>query len=119
MRLLREISPLDHAVRRRQNLQIVATFAALVALVLLVNFTPVSRWVCEVFGLSAEEPASLLGRAYWDDCFGGPLGSAVAGTLPRPDDLGYTPEADEFLAAHDELAAQEEAAQGETAQETA
>ncbi len=98
---------IDASVRRRQNLQVICTFSGLVALVALLNFTPLPLMVCEQFGLDRDVPASLLGRAYWDDCFGGPLGDAVAGALPRPDDLSYAPEADAFLAALDEFAEQE------------
>ena len=70
-------------VHRRQNLQILATFAALVALVLLLNLTPVPGWVCSFIELEPDVPADLLGEAYWDDCFGGPLGDFAAGSLPR------------------------------------
>ena len=71
-------------VHRRQNLQILATFAALVALVLLLNLTPVPGWVCSFIELEPDVPADLLGEAYWDDCFGGPLGDFAAGsTLKR------------------------------------
>lgn len=109
-------------VRRHQNLQILGTFAGLVALWLLLNLTPVPLWVCEQVGLHPNTPASLLGRAYWDDCFGGPLGDAVAGPLPRPDDLSYAPEADQFLAElenfadREEAAAEDDAAEGEAAE---
>ena len=85
-------------VHRRQNLQILATFAALVALVLLLNLTPVPGWVCSFIELEPDVPADLLGEAYWDDCFGGPLGDFAAGSLPRPEHLSYAPEADQFLA---------------------
>lgn len=56
----------------------------------------------------ADVPADLLGEAYWDDCFGGPLGDFAAGSLPRPEHLSYAPEADQFLAELEKLAAQEE-----------
>lgn len=78
-------------VHRRQNLQILATFAALVALVLLLNLTPVPGWVCSFIELEPDVPADLLGEAYWDDCFGGPLGDFAAGSLPRPEHLSYAP----------------------------
>lgn len=110
-------NPLARAVKRRQNLQVIGTFAGLLALVGLMNLTPIPRWVCEAFDLDPEVPASQLGRAYWDDCFGGPLGPLAAGTLPHPEDLSYAPEADEFLAALEEFAAREEAAQA-AAEET-
>ena len=92
-------------VHRRQNLQILATFAALVALVLLLNLTPVPGWVCSFIELEPDVPADLLGEAYWDDCFGGPLGDFAAGSLPRPEHLSYVPEADQFLAELEKLAA--------------
>ncbi|MEE0705615.1 MAG: hypothetical protein UCH28_04430 [Adlercreutzia sp.] len=111
MRIAPETNAVDRAVKRRQNLQVIGTFVGLLALVGLMNLTPIPRWVCEAFELDPKVPASQLGRAYWDDCFGGPLGSLAAGTLPRPEDLSYAPEADEFLAALEEFAAQEEAAQ--------
>lgn len=111
MRIAPETNAVDRAVKRRQNLQVIGTFVGLLALVGLMNLTPIPRWVCEAFELDPEVPASQLGRAYWDDCFGGPLGSLAAGTLPRPEDLSYAPEADEFLAALEEFAAREEAAQ--------
>lgn len=104
-------NPLACAVKRRQNLQVIGAFAGLLALVGLMNLTPIPRWVCEAFDLDPEVPASQLGRAYWDDCFGGPLGPLATGTLPHPEDLSYAPEADEFLAALEEFAAREEAAQ--------
>lgn len=104
-------------VRRRQNLQIIATFAALVALVLLLNLTPVPGWVCSSIGLDPETPADLLGEAYWDDCFGGPLGNFAAGPLPRPEHLSYAPEADQFLAELEKLAAQEEAIEAAEAEQ--
>ena len=91
-------------VRRRQNLQILATLAALVALVLLLNLTPVPGWVCSFIELEPDVPA----EAYWDDCFGGPLGDFAAGSLPRPEHLSYAPEADQFLAELEKLAAMEE-----------
>lgn len=106
-------------VHRRQNLQILATFAALVALVLLLNLTPVPGWVCSFIELEPDVPADLLGEAYWDDCFGGPLGDFAAGSLPRPEHLSYAPEADQFLAELEKLAAQEgaiEAAEAEPRQ---
>lgn len=111
MRIAPETNAVDRAVKRRQNLQVIGTFVGLLALVGLMNLTPIPRWVCEAFELDPEVPASQLGRAYWNDCFGGPLGSLAAGTLPRPEDLSYAPEADEFLAALEEFAAREEAAQ--------
>lgn len=95
-------------VRRRQNLQILATLAALVALVLLLNLTPVPGWVCSFIELEPDVPADLLGEAYWDDCFGGPLGDFAAGSLPRPEHLSYAPEADQFLAELEKLTAMEE-----------
>lgn len=95
-------------VRRRQNLQILATLAALVALVLLLNLTPVPGWVCSFIELEPDVPADLLGEAYWDDCFGGLLGDFAAGSLPRPEHLSYAPEADQFLAELEKLAAMEE-----------
>lgn len=85
-------------VRRRQNLQILATLAALVALVLLLNLTPVPGWVCSFIELEPDVPADLLGEAYWDDCFGGPLGDFAAGSLPRPEHLSYAPEAGQLPA---------------------
>lgn len=97
-------------VRRRQNLRILATFAALVALVLLLNLTPVPGWVCSFIELEPDVPADLLGEAYWDDCLGGPLGDFAAGPLPRPGSLSYAPEAGAFLAELDKAAAREEAA---------
>lgn len=100
-------SSIETTVRRQLNLQAIATFAGLLALLWLLNLTPVPGWVCETIGLDADSPANLLGQAYWDDCFGGPLGDFAAGSLPRPDDLNYAPEADEFLAALENLAAQE------------
>lgn len=100
---------LERAVRRQHNLQVVGTFAGLLALVGLLNLTPAPLWICEQFGLDRDVPASLLGKAYWDDCFGGPLGDFAAGPLPRPEHLSYAPEADQFLAELEKLAAQEEA----------
>ena len=111
MRIAPETNAVDRAVKRRQNLQVIGTFVGLLALVGLMNLTPIPRWVCESFELDPDVPASQLGRAYWDDCFGGPLGPLAAGTLPHPEDLSYAPEADEFLAALEEFAAKEEAAQ--------
>lgn len=105
---------IEAAVRRRQNLQIVGTFAGLVALVSLLNCTPLPLMVCEQFGLDRDVPANLLGEAYWDDCFGGPLGNFTAGPLPRPDDLSYAPEADTFLATPGEFADTEAAQQEAT-----
>lgn len=104
-------NPLARTVKRRQNLQVIGAFVGLLLLLGLMNLTPIPRWVCEAFDLDPEVPASQLGRAYWDDCFGGPLGPLAAGTLPHPEDLSYAPEADEFLAALEEFAAREEAAQ--------
>ena len=52
------------AVRRRQNLQVAGTFAGLVALVLVLNLTPLPLWV-EWIGFDRHTPASLLGEAYW------------------------------------------------------
>ena len=98
------------AVRRRQNLQVAGTFAGLVALVLVLNLTPLPLWVCEWIGFDRHTPASLLGEAYWDDCFGGPLGDFAAGPLPRPGSLSYAPEAGAFLAELEKAAAREEAA---------
>ena len=98
---------LDKAIRRRQNLRLAATAAGLLALVALCNLTPVRAQLCAYFDLEDEIPASLLGNAYWDDCFGGPLGTLAAGSLPRPNDLSYSPEADAFLAALNEFAARE------------
>ena len=77
------------------------------ALVLVLNLTPLPLWV-EWIGFDRHTPASLLGEAYWDDCFGGPLGDFAAGSLPRPEHLSYAPEADQFLAELEKLAAQEE-----------
>ncbi len=109
---------LDKAIRRRQNLRLAATFAGLLALVALCNLTPVRAQLCAYFDLEDEIPASLLGNAYWDDCFGGPLGTLAAGSLPRPNDLSYSPEADAFLAALNEFAAREEAAEADGIDET-
>ncbi|WP_306506223.1 hypothetical protein [Adlercreutzia equolifaciens] len=97
------------AVRRRQNLQVAGTFAGLVALVLVLNLTPLPLWV-EWIGFDRHTPASLLGEAYWDDCLGGPLGDFAAGPLPRPGSLSYAPEAGAFLAELEKAAAREEAA---------
>ena len=53
------------------------------------------------------------------------MGTLAAGALPRPETLSYAPEADEFLAQLENLAAQEEqienveAAQEEAAGESA
>lgn len=110
-------SSLAALVRRRQNLRILATFAALVALVLLLNLTPVPGWVCSFIELEPDVPADLLGDAYWDDCFGGPLGDFAAGSLPRPEHLSYAPEADQFLAELEKLAAQEEAIEAAEAEQ--
>ena len=110
-------SSLAALVRRRQNLRILATFAALVALVLLLNLTPVPGWVCSFIELEPDVPADLLGEAYWDDCFGGPLGDFAAGSLPRPEHLSYAPEADQFLAELEKLAAQEEAIEAAEAEQ--
>lgn len=118
MRIAPETNAVDHAVKRRQNLQVIGTFVGLLALVGLINLTPIPRWVCEAFELDPDVPASQLGRAYWDDCFGGPLGPLAAGTLPHPEDLSYAPEADEFLAALEEFAAREEATQAAEEAET-
>lgn len=104
------------AVRRRQNLQVAGTFAGLVALVLVLNLTPLPLWV-EWIGFDHHTPASLLGEAYWDDCFGGPLGDFAAGSLPRPEHLSYVPEADQFLAELEKLAAQEEAIEAAEAEQ--
>lgn len=109
---------LDRAIRRRQNLRLIATFAGLLALVALCNLIPVRSQFCAYFELDDHTPASLLGYAYWDDCFGGPLGTLAAGSLPRPGDLSYAPEADAFLAALKQ-AAEEELAQGEASEEEA
>ncbi|MCI9262810.1 hypothetical protein [uncultured Adlercreutzia sp.] len=111
MRIAPETNAVDRAVKRRQNVQAIGTFLSLLLLFGLMNLTPIPRWVCEAFELDPEVPASQLGRAYWDDCFGGPLGPLAAGTLPHPEDLSYAPEADEFLAALEEFAAKEETAQ--------
>ena len=102
-------------VHRRQNLQILATFAALVALVLLLNLTPVPGWVCSFIELEPDVPADLLG----DDCSGGPLGDFAAGSLPRPEHLSYAPEADQFLAELEKLAAQEGAIEAAEAEQAA
>ncbi|WP_304426042.1 hypothetical protein [uncultured Adlercreutzia sp.] len=118
-------NPLARATGRLQNLRAVATLVGLLLLLWLVNLTPIPRWLWESFEMDADTPASLLGRAYWDDCFGGPLGTLAAGALPRPETLSYAPEADEFLAQLENLAAQEEqienveAAQEEAAGESA
>lgn len=104
------------AVRRRQNLQVAGTFAGLVALLLVLNLTPLPLWV-EWIGFDRHTPASLLGEAYWDDCFGGPLGDFAAGSLPRPEHLSYAPEADQFLAELEKLAAQEEAIEAAEAEQ--
>ena len=96
MRIAPETNAVDRAVKRRQNVQAIGTFLSLLLLFGLMNLTPIPRWVCEAFELDPEVPASQLGRAYWDDCFGGPLGPLAAGTLPHPEDLSYAPEADEF-----------------------
>ena len=109
---------LDKAIRRRQNLRLAATFAGLLALVALCNLTPVRAQLCAYFDLEDEIPASLLGNAYWDDCFGSPLGALAAGSLPRPNELSYSPEADAFLAALNEFAAREEAAEADGIDET-
>lgn len=109
---------IEAGVRRRQNLQILGTFAGLVALVALLNCTPLPLMVCEQFGLDRDVPASLLGEAYWDDCFGGPLGNFTAGPLPRPDSLSYAPEADAFLAALNEFADTEAARKAAPEDET-
>ena len=103
-------SSLAALVRRRQNLQILATFAALVALVLLLNLTPVPGWVCSFIELEPDVPA---------DCFGGPLGDFAAGSLPRPEHLSYAPEADQFLAELEKLAAQEGAIEAAEAEQAA
>ena len=108
MRIAPETNPVERSVKRRQNLLIAATFAGLLAALALLNLTPVPSLVCETFNLDRHVPASMLGRAYWDDCFGGPLGTLAAGSLPHPEDLSYAPEADEFLAALENLAEQEE-----------
>lgn len=118
MRIAPETNAVDRAVKRRQNLQVIGTFVGLLALVGLMNLTPIPRWVCESFELDPDVPASQLGRAYWDDCFGGPLGPLATGTLPHPEDLSYAPEADEFLAALEEFAAKEEVAQAAAEAET-
>lgn len=106
------------AVRRRQNLQVAGTFAGLVALVLVLNLTPLPLWV-EWIGFDRHTPASLLGEAYWDDCFGGPLGDFAAGSLPHPEHLSYAPEADQFLAELEKLAAQEGAIEAAEAEQAA
>lgn len=108
MRIAPETTPIERSVRRRQNLLIAVTFAGLLAVLALLNLTPLPAMVCEVFELDKDVPASMLGRAYWNDCFGSPLGTLAAGSLPRPEDLSYAPEADEFLAELENLAAQEE-----------
>ena len=86
------------------------------ALVLVLNLTPLPLWV-EWIGFDRHTPASLLGEAYWDDCFGGPLGDFAAGSLPRPEHLSYVPEADQFLAELEKLAAQEEAIEAAEAEQ--
>ena len=107
MRIAPDTPPLERAVRRSQNLRIAATFAALLVLLWLLNLTPLPAMVCESFGLDRDYPASMLGRAFWDDCFCGALGTLAAGSLPHPEELSYAPEADEFLAQLEALAAQE------------
>lgn len=109
---------IEAGVRRRQNLQILGTFAGLAALVALLNCTPLPLMVCEQFGLDRDVPASLLGESYWGDCFGGPLGDFVAGPLPRPGSLSYAPEADAFLAALNEFADAEAAKEAASEDET-
>lgn len=101
-------NPLARTTGRLQNLRALATLLGLLLLLWLVNLTPIPRWLWESFEMDADTPASLLGHAYWDDCFGGPLGTLAAGALPRPETLSYAPEADEFLAQLENLAAQEE-----------
>ena len=108
MRIASDTPPLERAVRRSQNLRTVVTFTALLAVLWLLNLTPLPAMVCESFGLDRDYPASMPGRAFWVDCFGGPLGTLAAGSLPHPEELSYAPEADEFLAQLEALAAQEE-----------
>lgn len=83
MRVAPETTPIERAVRRRQNLLVAVTSAGLLALLALLSLTPLAAMVCEAFELYKDYPTSMLGRAYWNDCFGGPLGTLAAGP-PTP-----------------------------------
>lgn len=115
-RKLRRLS--GHLVHRRQNLQILATFAALVALVLLLNLTPVPGWVCSFIELEPDVPADLLGEAYWDDCFGA-LWRFRRRSLPRPEHLSYAPRPTSSSPNWKSSPAQEEAIEAAEAEQAA